>query len=662
MKRWTHPLLILAASFGLYACDGDDYDSDIKALRNQNSELSGEIAELEAQLAQLQAGKPLTITLLHMNDHHSHLEAEQLNLPVADLNLSARTADDAPVDSVSVSYGGFPMLVSLFDSLSGQSINPVKIHAGDAMTGTLYNSLFKGEADAAMMNQVCFDVFAPGNHEFDAGDAGLARFLDDLNGTGCSTATLAANVTPHAESAIADGYLQDYKVMTFEGEQVGFIGIDIAGKTKNSSFPDEGTTFADETATAQTVINTLTAMGVNKIVLVTHYQYSNDLTLAAALHGVDVIVGGDSHTLLGDDTFTELGFNPVGDYPTQVDNLDGDPVCVVQAWEYGHLLGRLEVAFDAAGVVASCNGQPIIPMATGFTYAYSDDESRPLSGEDAFKVRQALSQHDEVAFVQPDATSSQLLQTYRDQTEVLQQTVIGTVADDLCLVRWPGDARSSLCDPVATHVHGSDISNIVAKAFLTVTPQAEIAIQNGGGVRVDVPAGDYTIGDAYTLLPFSNTLVVLDMTGQQVIEVLEDALASVLDDGGSTGAYPYASGLRFRVNAAAAKGSRVSAVEVNSRVAGDWAAIDTAATYKVVTNNFIASGQDGYTTFKTPYLAGLYVDTLTEYAQGFVTYMERLSAQNLSLQKLPVSEYSTQEYIGRDGCNHSTSTTCSSPF
>lgn len=656
MKLWIKPVALIVASTCLFGCNGDDYDSDIFRLESENQSLSTEITQLKEQLNS--TAFPLTITLLHMNDHHSHLEAELLDYSVQGLGLAARNSDNAVPESVSIHYGGFPMLVSLFDDLAAQSINPVKIHAGDAMTGTLYNTLFKGEADAAMMNQVCFDVFAPGNHEFDAGDAGLARFLDELNSSACKTATLAANVNPHSGSAIADGYLDDYKVMDFDGEKVAFVGIDIAGKTKNSSFPDEGTTFADETETAQSVINTLKADGINKIVLVTHYQYTNDLKLAQALSGVDVIVGGDSHSLLGDESFAALGLTTVGDYPSQVNNLDGEPVCVVQAWEYGHMLGRLEVRFDEQGIIESCAGTPVIPMEPRFTYKFSDDEERELNTDDAYLVRKALSAHDEVAFVAADVTTTQLLEHYKSQTDVLMQTSIGTVADDLCLVRWPGDSRSTLCGREATYAQGSDISNIVAKAFLKVTPDADIAIQNGGGVRVDVAAGNYTIGDAYTLLPFANTLVILEMTGQQIKDVLEDALAFTLDDDGSTGAYPYASGLRYNVDASAEKGRRVTAIEINPQVSGDWSAIDSSAVYKVVTNNFIASGRDGYTTFATPFDAGNFVDTYTEYAQGFVTYMHMLSDANSTLKKLPASEYSTQQYIGRDGCNHSTSSDC----
>lgn len=598
----------------------------------------------------------LHLTILHMNDHHSHITAESFSYDVSGLELSAVNAEDAAIASVSVTYGGFPMLVSLFESLEADATNLVKIHAGDAITGTLYYSLFDGAADAAMMNQVCFDMFALGNHEFDSGDEGLATFLDELKSGSCTTPVLAANVVPAEDSAIAEGYIEPYVIREYEGQKVGFIGIDIADKTKNSSRPDAGTTFLDETTTAQSYIDELTEMGVNKIVLVTHYQYENDKLLAASLSGVDVIVGGDSHTLLGGTNFSELGFNPAGDYPTVVTNADGDTVCIVQAWEYAHVMGKLDVVFDGEGKVSSCEGQPYMPVAESFSYTYASGDVRLLSESDALTVREQLTEFPEVVVVTPDTTTENLLSVYDDEVAVLEQLVIGTAAEDLCLVRLPGEARSTICDASETSVNGSDISNIIAKAFMTMIPNADLAIQNGGGVRTDVPAGDITFAQAVNVLPFSNTLVTLDMTGVEIKAVLEDAMTNALRVGGSTGAYPYASGLRYHIDASAAEGSRVSNLEVNPRVAGEWVALSDTSVYTVVTNDFIASGQDGYVTFGEFFADGNYVNTFTLYTQSFIDYIEQLTADGQTLQKLPLSEYSTQQYIGRDGCNHSTET------
>lgn len=654
MKVWK--LTALAAiSIGLAACAGEDGKDGAQGPAGPQGSQRDQVPSNE--------DNSMSLTILHMNDHHSHLAADDFGFDVSNLNLDTTVEGlggsvGPTVSEVDVTYGGFPMMVTLFDQLSMQSDNVLKLHSGDAITGTLYYSLFKGRADADMMNQICFDAFALGNHEFDDGDAGLADFLDSLNSSACKTPTLAANVIPAENSAIAEGYIQPYTIIERGGQKIGIIGIDIAGKTKNSSSPDDGTTFSDETSTAQQYIDELTDMGINKIVLMTHYQYANDLELAAALNGVDVIVGGDSHTLLGDETFSDLGFNPQGDYPTVVTDAGGNTVCVVQAWEYAHLMGSLDVDFDANGNVTACAGQPYMPISSQYVYEYADGDDRVLNGADVTRVTNALTKEKEIVVVQPDATTQTILDIYDEDVDVLKQTVIGTNAQDLCLERIPGQGRSTICDVSDTYANGSDISNVVAKAFLTVTPTADIAIQNGGGVRVDLPAGDVTIADAFTLLPFSNTLVILDMTGQQIIGVLEDALANFIDNNGSSGSYPYASGLRYDIDASQGAGSRVSNVEVNARVAGSWTAIDPAATYRVVTNDFIASGRDGYNTFGTVFNAGNFEDTYTEYAQGFIDYVEGITEKSLQVQKLPIEEYSTQLYIDTDGCNHSTGANC----
>lgn len=106
---------------------------------------------------------------------------------------------------------------------------------------------------------------------------------------------------------------------------------------------------------------------MTRIVLLTHRGYTADEAMAAALEGVDVIVGGDSHSLLAARSLTEIGLSPAGPSPTIVTRSDGSTVCVVQAWEYAHAVGNLLVTFDAAGGVVSCSGEPVIPIGSTFT-------------------------------------------------------------------------------------------------------------------------------------------------------------------------------------------------------------------------------------------------------------------------------------------------------
>ena len=571
------------------------------------------------------------LTILHINDHHSHLRADgRMSLNIGGNNTRVRS-------------GGFPAIVSTFDKLSEGKSNVLRLHAGDAITGDLYYTLFKGEADAALMNEVCFDAFALGNHEFDDGDAGLANFLDFLNNGDCQTPILAANISPEVGVSpltknSATDYIQPFTVINKGGMKIGTIGIDIATKTKNSSSPDESTLFLDETETAQKYIDELAADGVNHIILLTHYQYQNDLKLAENLRGVDIIVGGDSHTLLGD--FKDLGLNSKGPYPTMAKNADGEPVCVVQAWQYSQIVGELNVDFSNDGVVETCDGLPHMMLGDSFKRKNADGDRVEIEGTERQAVLDAINADPKLHLVKGDTGAEALLAGFSSKVDELKAAKIGNISEDLCLERIPGQGKSKLCDVSQTSAYGSDISNLVSHAFRDMARTSDIAIQNAGGVREDVPAGDFTIGDAYKLLPFSNTLVELKMSGEEIKNVLEDALDYALNPEGSTGAYPYAAGVRWHVDVSKDKGFRFTGLEFKGPKDGTWTELDMDRIYTVVTNNYISSGRDGYLTFGTISKEGRVTDTYLDYAQSFVDYVRKVGTVN----KLDRSDYSTQSF------------------
>jgi 5'-nucleotidase len=571
------------------------------------------------------------LTILHMNDHHSHLRADgRMSLKLAGEKTRVRS-------------GGFPAVVSTFNKLSEGKNNVLKLHAGDAITGDLYFTLFKGEADAALMNEVCFDAFAVGNHEFDEGDDGLAKFLDFLLEGDCKTPALAANILPKlGVSALAkksvNDYIKPYIVVEKNGMSIGIIGIDVVGKTINSSSPDETTQFLDEKETAQTYINKLKSDGIKHIILLTHFQYKNDLKLAQELKGVDVIVGGDSHSLLGD--FSEVGLNSQGPYPTIVINNDNNIVCVVQAWQYSQIVGELNVEFDEDGNVKSCDGNPHLMLADSFKRKNADGERVEIDGQARQAVLKAIEKDPNINLIVDDADAALLLNRFSSKVDELKSQKVGEVVTDLCFERIPGQGRSKLCDVSETAKNGSDISNLVAHAFREMTKTSEIAIQNGGGVRIDVPKGDFSVGTAYKLLPFANTIVELEMTGNEISKVLEEALDLALKPDGSTGAYPYAAGLRWEIDASKSFGSRFSNIQFKAPNAIHWIDLETDRIYKVATNNYIAAGKDGYKTFGIVSKSGRVVDTYLDYAQSFVNYVKKYKF----IDKLPLEDYSTQVF------------------
>ena len=571
------------------------------------------------------------LTILHMNDHHSHLRAD------------SRMSLKIDGEKTRVRSGGFPVVVSTFNNLSKGKKNVLKLHAGDAITGDLYYTLFKGEADAALMNEVCFDALAIGNHEFDDGDTGLARFLDFLGKGECNTPALAANISPEiGTSALAKDsstkYLQPYTIIEKDKMKIGIIGIDIVTKTTRSSNPDETTKFFDEKETAQKYIDELKFMGVNHIVLLTHYQYKNDINLAKNLKGVDIIVGGDSHSLLGD--FSEVGLNSQGPYPTIVQSDAGNKVCIVQAWQYSQIVGELNITFDGKGNVKECDGTPHMMLADSFKRKNSEGERVEIQGETRKKAIEFIAKNKYLNIVKADPNAEKLLNFFSDKVDDLKSQKVGDVLSDLCFERIPGQGRSKLCDVSQTAKNGSDISNLVAHAFREMTKTSEIAIQNGGGVRIDVPKGAFSIGTAYELLPFANTIVELEMTGNEILKVLEEALDLALQPDGSTGAYPYAAGLRWQIDANESFGSRFSNVQFKGPSDSSWVALDLNRSYRVATNNYIAAGKDGYKTFGAVSKSGRVVNTYLDYAQSFVDYVKKYK----TIDKLSLEDYSTQSF------------------
>jgi 5'-nucleotidase / UDP-sugar diphosphatase len=585
---------------------------------------------------------PFELTLLHINDHHSHLDAETASLQMQTAN-GRRT--------VKVERGGFARIAGLMDELSAGRDDVIKLHAGDATTGDLYYTMTQGRADAALMNTVCFDVMTLGNHEFDSGDAGLAGFLDALRAGPCHTAVISANVRPQIgvsplAKMTAGDYFTPSTVLLRKGQRIGVIGITVALKTKYASRPDPGTEFLDEIISAQTEINRLRASGIDKIILLTHQGYDKDIDMAPKLSGVDVIVGGDSHTLLGDATLSLHGMQPAGPYPTMVTNRDGNRVCIVQAWQYSQALGELRVDFDAQGDVTRCSGTVYLPIGDTFTAA----SGPALNFEDQAAIRADLAGQKSLRITTPSAKAMAVLKPFREARAALAGKVVGEAAEVLCLRRLPGnliDTTSSTqgrqCqDSERGRLHGGDIQQLVAQAYLEQGQAyggADLALLNAGGVRIDLPAGGITMGQVFALLPFHNTLVRLTMSGQELDNALEDALDNMLVNR-STGAYPYAAGLRWHVDVNQAKGQRFSQLEVR-QADGRYRALDPIATYRVIASDFMADGGDHFDTLKTitgPRRENTYLD----YAEPFIDYLKR----HPHLQALPEAQYSTQVFIG----------------
>lgn len=594
---------------------------------------------------------PLQLTILHVNDHHSRLEEGRATLQLHNAR-GERVA-------VTVAAGGFARVASAFAELSAEHAHVLKLHAGDALTGTLYFNRAGelGEADAALMNTVCFDAFTLGNHEFDKGDTALSKWLELLHSGDCRTPVLSANVHFGADSALhhdrAPVPVRPYVVVERGGHKIGIVGLTIAEKTKISSRPDPDTWFENETAAAQRAIDALRAQGIDKIVLLSHIGYENDKRMLAELSGVDVVVGGDSHSLLGPDALADYGVGtPAGPYAEMLANRDNDNVCLVQAWEYAQVVGELKASFDGEGRVTACEGTPHVLIGDDFAL-----DGKPAGQADEAAFRAEIARSGVLRITEADAHALAVLQPYRESVEIYKETVVATAPVELCSRRVPGGpgtpdyGRSSpACNARGSvSVRGGDIQQLVAHAYLEVANEhyggADISLQSAGGVRIPLE-GTITAADVLEVLPFDGKLWRLTLTGAEVRTMVEEGLEAVIGPGGSTGPYPYAGGLRWDVDVNRPKGTRATNLEVFHRPSRSWLPLDDAAEYRLFTLSFNAGGGDGYDTLaRIP--AERRLDVGVQDVDVLLTYIEGLprGADGVPiLQPLEPYFYSTKSF------------------
>lgn len=321
------------------------------------------------------------------------------------------------------------------------------------------------------------------------------------------------------------------------GEKLGLIGL-TPQDTDELASPGKNVIFTDPVGAVQAEVDALTAEGVNKIIVLSHSGYEVDKRVAAETKGVDVIVGGHTNTYL-----SNTSDKAEGPYPTMVGN-----TAIVSAYAYGKFLGELNVTFNDAGEVVSATGEPLIMDAA-------------------------------VAEDQP--TLDRIAELAKPLEEIRNKVVAETAAAI--------DGSRETCRAVEC-----PMGNLIAEAMLDrVAGQGvTIAVQNGGGVRASIDAGPVTMGEVLTVLPFQNTLSTFEVTGATVVAALENGVSQVEE---GAGRFLQVAGLKYTFDPKAPAGSRVSDVMVG---AGDtWAPIDPAATYKVVSNNYVRTGGDGFSMF-----------------------------------------------------------------
>jgi 2',3'-cyclic-nucleotide 2'-phosphodiesterase (5'-nucleotidase family) len=365
-----------------------------------------------------------------------------------------------------------------------------------------------------------------GNHEFDDGDDLLADFLANL-----TFPIVSSNI--HTKNAHLAEKLIPFTV--FPNYNLALLAL-TTETTANISSPSNLTTFEDPITAAQSTVDTIKERypHINRIIALTHIGYAQDIRLAQNTKGISLIVGGHSHTLLGNMT------GAAGPYPTITRNLDGEDVYIVTSYRWGEYLGYIDVEFDPHGRIVSYEGAPI-------HITNSTEEEPGLKSQ---------------------------LKAWEKSFEKYANTVIGYTSTDLT----QADCQQVECN----------LGDLTADALEAYRPGPVGAIMNAGGIRIQIDAGNITLQDVLDCFPFGNGYVELDFTGAQLWDIFEGVVSrvSVYNGQAVTSFAQVSKNIRFSYNPSNRVGNRL----ISLAIAGQPVLL--SQTYRIATIDFLAGGGD----------------------------------------------------------------------
>lgn len=375
------------------------------------------------------------IVILHTNDTHSQLMPDDKG------------------------RGGIARRKVLVDSV--RAVNPatILVDAGDAVQGTVYFTLFKGNAESDAMNALDYDFQIIGNHEFDNGLEDFARYWKSVKATPLAT-NYDFTGTP------AEGLFRPWAVKEVAGHRIGFmgIGLDPHGMVADANF--KGMRYIDAVEAANAVAWVLRNIErADLVVALTHIGYNDpervsDVELARSSRNIDIIIGGHSHTAI----------NPADSLSPAcvVENSVGKPVLVTQTGKSGRFLG--EITIDSIGAFPSYR---LIPVDSRLDSCI-------------------------------DSSLTAVIEPYRADVDSVMGIRIGTVKSDMD----QNEMTNFMADFVA-----SEAKRLTGK-------KVDLAIVNKGGVRGVFSRGALTVGDVMQVFPFDNRIVLLEIKGSDLLDNL----------------------------------------------------------------------------------------------------------------------------------------------
>jgi len=461
----------------------------------------------------------------------SHLQEEE---PVRSHRLVVLHTNDTHGHPVAFDHhpsknvGGLPARATLVERIRSTGADVLLLDAGDINTGCMVSNLFQAKPDIRGFNALGYDAMALGNHEFDQPIDVLRRQM-----SWAAFPFLSANIRTREGALLATSHV----IRSFDGFRVAVFGL-TTPETRIISNPDhvKDLVFEDPVTAAKRLVPEL-RKEADMVIALTHlgvYSSSDrgSRRLATEVEGIDLIVDGHSHTRL--------------EQPIVVHHPGtGRQTLVVQAWKWGLVLGKLEMDIRDGRI-------------DSYSYALIPVRVAGTAGEKG---------------VPEDADLVRMLRPYVEKTAREGSRVIGRAEGT-----FPNER---------VREEETALGDLVADAMLWSARDLEpdFAIQNGGGIRAPLAAGPVTVGDIHAVLPFDNTVTVLDLSGRDVRAVLDRGASMGKGRGGFL---QVSGGLRVAFR----RGSgRCDTIHVNGRPLQD------DRIYRVVTLSYLAGGGDGYAAF-----------------------------------------------------------------
>ncbi len=510
------------------------------------------------------APSTVDIQMLAINDFHGNLE------PPTGSSGRITTGFDSTGKAITTDAGGVEYLATHLKTARVGHPNTVTVAAGDLIGASpLLSAAFHDEPTILAMNQLGLDVTAVGNHEFDEGKDELLRMAyggcraDD----GCydPAAPFAGAKFPYLAANVIDNnthlpMLPPFWVKNINGAKIGFIGMTLKGT------PDivtkagvAGLTFTDEVQTANFYAKVLKAMDVKAIVVLLHQGG----VPSSAVYNYNCDSGGPGAGLSG----------PIVDIAK---NLDPEIDTIVTGHTHNSYVCN----------IPDPKGQPrLVTSAASFGRLYTDIELRyDTQKRDIVRTSVAARNMVVTRDVAKDSDETALIGKYKTLIEPIANKVVGYIGADI--------TRTGQETPLGDLIGDAQQEATAAPA----NGGSVIALMNPGGIRADLSYvasgaegnGVVTYGEAFTVQPFNNLLVTMDLTGAQLLTVLQQQYS-----GGNAAApkvLQVSAGLTYTVDRTKSDAARVVAdsIKING------APLDSAATYRITTNNFLAGGGDGF--------------------------------------------------------------------